>query len=113
VKGRDPVLAEWGWELEEPAPAVSVRAVSALASEALSWRAHYPRQPVVLLRYDHVLSVSRPVTRLTVSESVGRRCAQLARIGNGPRAWSTSGPRNTGLLDANYRRMPGRNELGR
>jgi hypothetical protein len=43
VKGRDPVLAESGWELEEPALAVSARAVSALALEALSWRSHYPR----------------------------------------------------------------------
>jgi hypothetical protein len=38
VKGRDPALAEWGWELEEPAPAVSARAASALALEVLSWR---------------------------------------------------------------------------
>ena len=41
--GRDPVLAEREWELEEPAPAVLVRAASALALEALSWRTHYPR----------------------------------------------------------------------
>ena len=43
MRGRDPVLAEWGWELEEPALAVSVRAASALVLVALSWRAHYPR----------------------------------------------------------------------
>ncbi len=55
MRGRDPVLAEWGWELEEPALAVSVRAASALVPEALSWRAHYPRQPVVLLTYGYVL----------------------------------------------------------
>ena len=74
-EGRDPVLAEWGWEPEEPAPAVSVRAASALALEALSWRARYPWQPVVLLTYGYVLfAVSRPVTRLTVPEAVGQQC---------------------------------------
>jgi hypothetical protein len=90
VRGRDPVLAEWGWELEEPAPAVSARAASALALEALSWRAHSPRQTVVRLTYGCVhFAVSRPVIRLTAPESVGRRCAQLrgsgAELAFGPR----------------------------
>ncbi len=72
---RDPVLAEWGWEPEAPAPAVSVRAASALALEALSWRAHYPWQPVILLTYGYVLfAVARPVTRLTAPEAVGQQC---------------------------------------
>src|SRR5580658_4365258 len=44
ARGRDQVLAEWGKDLEEPVPAVSVRAASARASEALSWRTGYPQQ---------------------------------------------------------------------
>ena len=78
MRGRDPVLAEWGWELEEPAPAVSARAASALALEALSWRAHSPRQTVVRLTYPYGcvhFAVSRPVIRLTAPEAVSLQYA--------------------------------------
>jgi len=52
-----------------------VRAASALALEALSWRAHYPWQPAVLLTYGYILlAVARPVTRLTAPEAVGQQC---------------------------------------
>ena len=56
--------------------------------------------------------VVRPA-ELTAPESIGQTVCSAARIRSKPPARSTSGPRSIGLLDANYGRLPGPDELGR
>lgn len=103
MRGRDPVLGEWGWELEEPALAVSARAASALVPEALSWRAHYPRRPVVLLTYGHVFAVTADAQ---AHHSKGRLAPRhVACVGDGSRGslvhvWSTGPPTAPGYWHA-------------
>jgi hypothetical protein len=48
-----------------------------------------------------------------ITRSVPTQAHSAAGIGSRPDAWFASGPRKISLLDANYRRVPGRDELGR